>query len=219
MTPPDPSALLLSRGYFLRESWQTQDVLNFVRRELGHQRWPLLAFWSVCAMQLVMLILAVYRAVTTSEEFWFVSAVVPIGCGFASLLLLVPPHELIHGLMYKLLGASRVEYGANWRQLVFHASAPHLVLPPSGLTLVAIAPFILINTLLLVLVWRAEGVVEVALLAALLAHTQGCSGDFCMLNFLWRVRREGAWLTFDQPKGGGFQLWCKPGSVSHAQGL
>ncbi len=214
MTDPDPAIDLRTAGYHLRERWETRDVLGFVQRELGFSRWPLGVLWVSLGLQLLALGFVAVASIRAADGAWLGAGVWPIGIGLLAFVALVPPHELIHGSVYKLLGAKQISYGANWRQLVFHAAAPRFVLSAKTLMWVAMAPFLLVTPLLVGLAWMADPFWRLVAVAALISHTQGCIGDFCMVNFFWRRRHEGAWRTFDEPGGTAFQLWCKPAKAA-----
>ena len=206
MSPPDPLAHLLAEGYRVEERWYTKDVMGFVRRELSRPRWPLrLAFVGLGSIVAYLL----YRAVTDvlAGSSWFYDALLPFGVGVLAIVPLVVPHELIHGLVFKLLGAPRVAYGADWRRLVFHAAAPGHPLTPQEMNLVALAPFALLTPPLLAWVALAPAAWSYVGIGALLMHTQGCLGDFAMVNYFVRERpRGGEVLTFDEPTGESFLI-------------
>ena len=66
------------------------------------------------------------------------------------MLPLIPIHELIHGLFYKLDGAPAVQYKANFKKFIFYAMADQYVTTFYSFVILAIAPFVIINTLLLI---------------------------------------------------------------------
>ena len=101
-----------------------------------------------------------------------------------SLLLVLPFHEWIHGLACQMFGARRVSYRASWRKLYVCAVAHHLVLGARAFAWVALAPFLIITFLLVGATFWFTGW-QFFLLAVLMIHTAGTSGDFALLNFLW----------------------------------
>ena len=179
----------------------------FIRRELGRPAWPLLLFYLALFASLAAVVWAAWWSWST----YFLRDVLgPIGIGVVGMLALVPLHEWIHGVAYRAVGAPVVVYGAAWKRLIFHASAPHFVASAGRLGFVAMAPFVALSAAMVTLCLVTEGPLRLGVAVALLMHTQGCSGDFCMLNFMWRVRRQGSWCTFDELTAGAFQLWCRP---------
>jgi hypothetical protein len=120
-----------------------------------------------------------------------------LGLGFFVFFgVLLPLHEFIHGLAYKLVGAKAVSYHANWRQLTFYAAADGFVASTREFCAVALAPFAFINAGLLLGYALAEPPVTWVCLGALWLHTAGCAGDFALVNFLYKHRRK-ALVTYD----------------------
>jgi hypothetical protein len=120
-----------------------------------------------------------------------------LGLGFfVFFVVLLPLHELIHGLAYKLAGAKTVSYHADWRRFTFYAAADRFVASTREFYAVALAPFVILNAGLLLGYALAEPPVAWVCLGALLLHTGGCAGDFALVNFLHRHRRK-ALVTYD----------------------
>ena len=199
---------LRAEGYRVEERWYTSDVLGFVRREIGRPAWPMrLAF----AFMGLVVAYGVYRGTgdVRAGRSWFAELLVPFGLGVLVILPLVVPHELLHGLAFRLLGARRVVYGAEWRQLVFHASAPGFPVGPGGMSFVALAPFAVVTPGLAALALGGDVYWAWLGIGALLMHTQGCLGDFAMVNYFARRRGGGEVLTFDEESGESFVIVCR----------
>ena len=203
---------LSADGYRVEERWYTRDVLGFVRRELSRPRWPLKAAFAFMG---AVVAYSLYRGVADvgAGAAWARAVLLPFGVGAFGVLLLVTPHELLHGLAFKALGARRVVFGAEWRQLVFHASAPGFALRPRQMDVVALTPFAVLTPVLSAVIaygspwWQWVG------LGALLMHTQGCLGDFAMVNYFVRLGPAArGLLTFDEEGGGSFVFVRRAGS-------
>ncbi len=120
-----------------------------------------------------------------------------LGLGFfVFFLVLLPLHELIHGLAYRLVGAKVVSYHADWRKLTFYAAVDRFVASTGEFCGVALAPFAIINAGLLLGYVLAEPPVTWVCLGALWLHTAGCAGDFALVNFLYKHRHR-ALVTYD----------------------
>ena len=120
-----------------------------------------------------------------------------LGLGFfVFFAVLLPLHELIHGLAYKLVGAKAVSYHADWRKFTFYAAADGFVVSTREFYGVALAPFAIINAGLLLGYALAGPAVAWVCLGALLLHMGGCAGDFALVNFLYKHRRK-ALVTYD----------------------
>lgn len=120
-----------------------------------------------------------------------------ISLGFALFFFpLLPIHELIHGLVYKYFGAPKVSYKADLKKLIFYAMADNYVVNGKELTAIAIAPFLVINVLLLSLFfvlperqcWLPYG--------AMLVHIGGCYGDFALISYFYKNRHRNI-VTYD----------------------
>ncbi len=196
---------LRERGYRFYERWHTSAVLGFVRREIGCAAWPLkLAFALLALLLAVTLGLAAQRI--GGGRAWFVDVLLPFGLGTVGIAALIVPHELLHGLAFKLLGAPRIVYGADWSKLVFHAAAPGFPIGRAGMAFVALAPFAVITPLLVALGVVLGGVYAFGSLGALVMHTQGCLGDFAMVNFFERAQPGSTYITYDESGGESFVL-------------
>lgn len=184
------------RGFSLVERWSVTEVLQFIRREMKHSSWPMYLF-NFYGMLLVAW--GVYFAWQMQDlgGRWFVDLVLPLLLGLFGMVVLIIPHELLHGLGFRIVGARRLRYGANWRMLVFHASAPGYIMSKGAMTLVALLPMIVLNTCLTFSMIFAEEWFWWVFYGALLMHTQGCLGDMAMVNFFVRQPRGSDWITVD----------------------
>ncbi len=100
-----------------------------------------------------------------------------------SLTVLIPIHEWIHGIAYRLAGAPRVTYRANLRKFYFYAVADRFVLGPAAFRMVALAPFVLISFLAVALTFYVSLNYQWLCWGVLLMHTGACAGDFGLLSF------------------------------------
>jgi hypothetical protein len=116
---------------------------------------------------------------------------------FFFLIPLIPLHELVHGAVYKLLGAPRVAYGADWSKMVFYAIAPSFVVNSREFILLALAPFVVFSALLVPLIFLVPPNWLWAVWGLFLLHTSGCAGDFAMVSFCYENRKRGL-VTFDE---------------------
>ena len=187
---------LLDAGYREVERWRISEVLGFVRRELDARTWVLQGAFAA---------LAFAAAVGVTYAYWDVAdgarlvpdVVAPFGAGCLAMLVAVVPHELLHGLAYKLTGAPRVAYGADFRKLVFHASAPDHVLTARQLYFVALVPLVVLTAVMAVALAVSGGWWWWFWFGLVLTHTQGCLGDLALVSYFVRHRARGEWITYD----------------------
>lgn len=103
--------------------------------------------------------------------------------GLALAFGLLPLHEYIHVLAYKSQGAKNTSYDANLKKFYFMALADKFVANKKEFEIVALAPFILITTTLIIFLFAAPTNWTLTISSVLLAHTAMCSGDFGLLSF------------------------------------
>ncbi|HEX2834654.1 MAG TPA: DUF3267 domain-containing protein [Thermoanaerobaculia bacterium] len=123
------------------------------------------------------------------------------GLALVSLFLFVLPlHELMHALAYRLAGARDIRWDYSARMLAVWVIAHRFVISAPAFVFVALAPFMVLNGALILgaILWPGSAVF---LLFVLLWHLHGSSGDWSLLNFVWIHRRRGFW-TYDDADAG-----------------
>lgn len=104
------------------------------------------------------------------------------GCIFA--ICLIPFHEFLHLLAYKILGAKKTALKSNFRKFYFIAIADKFVANRKEFQAVVLTPFVFITVSLLFLLSIVNSLWLFAVLGTLFIHTIVCSGDFALLSFL-----------------------------------
>ena len=122
--------------------------------------------------------------------FWQIAAGIVAGS-----LLVIPPHELLHGLAYRILGARTIKFGVDLQQFIFYVTADRFPISRGELGFLAMTPFVLIN--LGVIIPTVVLVPRILLFSAslLLSHNIMCIGDFAIFNYA--LRQNGNLYTFD----------------------
>ena len=105
---------------------------------------------------------------------------------FSSYFALVPLHETIHAIAYRRMGATTVRVDYRWRRLTAACTADGFVASKREFAWVCLAPFLTLNPLLCVVAILSRGSWRLAAASALLLHVGACSGDFALLNWLYR---------------------------------
>jgi hypothetical protein len=107
---------------------------------------------------------------------------------FAGSFLIIPVHELLHGLAYRILGARKIHFGADMNQLIFYVTADRYTVSGSELYFLALFPFVIINiiTVLLVILWQPQILLFGSFL--LLSHNIMCIGDFAIVNYVQQYK-------------------------------
>lgn len=115
-------------------------------------------------------------------------------------VVILPLHELLHAAAYRLVGARDVRWEWSGRMMAVWVIAHRFVVGTRAFLLVALAPFVVLNALLIVLAIVFPQV-AVYLLFVLLWHVHGSAGDWSLLNFVWIHRARGFW-TYDDAEAG-----------------
>lgn len=182
----DVAELRNEENYTLLLQLNHDEILPFVQEEFSHRTGVLRFYLGLnLAILLYMVGLAVWQAgqgligIGTILQYTGFGIVV-------SLTVLIPIHEGIHGLAYKLVGASRVAFGGSLKRFYFYAVADRFVLGPDQFRFVALAPFVVISTLAFAATFYVSLNYQWLCWGVLLMHTGACAGDFGMLSFYAR---------------------------------
>lgn len=116
--------------------------------------------------------------------------------GSVLFFLLIPLHEWIHVWGYKLAGAKKVSVHAQWKKGMFYAQADGFVCRYRPFMGMAIAPFVIISALLLLGFFFSSVPVKGVILSVALWHSSGCLGDFALMNWMWKHRKQDP-ITWD----------------------
>lgn len=116
--------------------------------------------------------------------------------GLAIAFGLLPLHEYIHVLAYKSQGATNTSYDANLKKFYFMALADKFVANKKEFEVVALAPFIIITTALIFILFFVNSEWTLTVACVLLAHTAMCSGDFGLLSY-FEFNNEKQVVTYD----------------------
>jgi hypothetical protein len=120
-----------------------------------------------------------------------------VGWAFlAFFVVILPIHELIHGIAFKYLGAPKISFGYSWKSLMVYCYAQKFVMNLRENSFVAAQPFIWITSaLVLALFVLPQYTVLIAVL--LFVHTVGCIGDFLLIKYARRNKGREIYLYDD----------------------
>jgi hypothetical protein len=114
----------------------------------------------------------------------------------AGSILIIPLHEGLHALAFLMIGAQKIKFGVDFKQMIFYATAEDFVAGRKGFTLVALAPFAMINLISLPLLIFGGIELRLFLIVSLLLHNLMCIGDFAMMSF-YSDNKDKELYTFD----------------------
>jgi hypothetical protein len=103
---------------------------------------------------------------------------------FAGSILIIPVHELFHGIAYRVLGAKRIQFGADMQQLIFYVTADRYPVSGKEIYFLALLPFFTINlvAVLIGVLWWPQWILFGSFM--LLCHNIMCIGDFAIANYV-----------------------------------
>lgn len=114
-----------------------------------------------------------------------------LGAGLAVIpLLLIPLHEGLHLIPFRLAGANDIRMGADLRQGIVYVTAHRFVAGRRLFTMVALTPFIIITTGIVIALALCSPWWQWVLSMSLLVHTTMCAGDAALLGFMERYRNR-----------------------------
>ena len=108
----------------------------------------------------------------------------------AGSIIVIPFHELLHGLAYKILGAKKIKFGANLQQFFFFVSADRFPVNRKELSFLALLPFGVLNVALLLLDTICLTQYSILFGFLLLSHNLMCIGDFAITNYVLNEKEE-----------------------------
>jgi hypothetical protein len=193
---PTIDELFIAERFTQLEVLPYEEMIPFIQREFTYPT-PLIRVYIALNVLILMLMLVLgYLQVSSGKiEIGQIFDAASLGLA-ASLTLLIPIHEAIHGIAYKLAGAPKISFGGNCRKLYFYAVADRFVIGKRDFWWVAIAPFLVITLLSFVALFFVSLPLQWFFLGVLLLHTGACAGDFGMLAFYQRFP-AGELYTFD----------------------
>jgi hypothetical protein len=162
------------------------DIATFVINSLKTVSLPMMLIWTAMAVSFVMTIIfwpgvrynagnpGILRGLATGL------LIIP--------LLLVPVHELLHLIPYRLAGAKDIRIGSDLRQGIIYVTAHRFVAGLKLFATVALVPFLVITAALAIAIVLSSPWYRWVLTMALFTHTTMCAGDTALLGFLTRYR-------------------------------
>lgn len=191
ITPED----LERYGYRPVETLPHDALIPFVRRYLYTKTVSSILYFALNIVLLGASVWSLTITIITDQQpvsGWVMHYMLGLFIAF----LLVPLHEYLHVLAYRMLGARETSYMANLKKFYFAALANRFVANEREFRVIALAPLVVISLMVLMLLILVDEGWTVACLGALLMHTGMCSGDVALLSFFERHQDKNM-VTFD----------------------
>ena len=187
---------LQENGYILLDHLNHKELVPFIQTYI--RKWTKFSVIYYC-FNLLIAGFTGYLLVSdfNSENYSFFIKFSNLSLGLALALLLVPLHEYIHVLAYKMNGATNTSYDADFKKFYFMALADKYVANKREFQIVALAPFLVISTILITCIFLLNENWKLSVMATLLAHTAMCSGDFGLLSY-FDYHRDKDIVTYDE---------------------
>ncbi len=186
---------LKDNGYVLLDELGHQELVPFIRTYM--KKWTKYSIFYYFINAVIFGISGFYFIQDFNlPNYDFGSKFTHFAYGLAIAFLLVPLHEYIHVLAYKSQGATNTSYSANLKKFYFMALADKFVASKKEFEIVALAPFVVITTVLVGLLLLVSSNWTLTVIGALLMHTAMCSGDFGLLSY-FEFNKEKQVVTYD----------------------
>ena len=116
----------------------------------------------------------------------FTIGLVEISLSIVGVVLTLILHELTHGLVMQMFGASP-KYGIIWKGLMLYATSPGYAYRRNNYVVITLAPFVFISALAVLGMWILQGTAWVALFAICgVVNASGAVGDMWITMIVLR---------------------------------
>lgn len=174
------------------------DLIEFVLDYVKRKSEVMIFFWSACVL---FLGIAITVRINIAGYFPLRNIIFHSLLGLIVFpLIIIPLHELLHIITYLLAGAKRIRVGMDLKQYMFYVTAHRFVTGSKQFSIVALTPFLVGSTVLILLILFLPGLWKWSLSILLFVHATMCAGDFAMLNFYYlnRGKKIYTWDDFDK---------------------
>lgn len=182
-------------GYVLIDELPHQDLVPFLKRYLKAKT-TVVRLYNQLSAAMLALIIGYMAWAYFQHGAKITQGLIQVSYGASISFLLIPIHEVLHGLAYRYLGAPKTSYMMNLKKFYFAALADKFVCSAKEFRIVALAPFTVITCLCLVLALWLPYAWSLTVLSTMLTHSLFCSGDFGLLSYL-EAHKDSEIVTYD----------------------
>lgn len=191
---------LTENGYVLIDSLGHKELIPFVRTYLK-KRTPISLFYTVSNVVIAGIIVFWFCKFYRTDNFNLGDGFTHFSYGLAIAFGLIPLHEYIHVLAYKSQGALNTSYDANLKFFYFMALADKFVANKREFRVVALSPFVVITTILILLLFFTSQTWTFTIFGVLLTHAAFSSGDYGILSY-FDFHKDKNIVTYDDKANG-----------------
>lgn len=190
---------LETEGYRLFNSFNHQDLLSFILPFMKYRNPFMMVFKAGAYLPVLALFIMMGSMLGsgTAKIEYLSSALLAL----AACVSLIPIHELLHGIAYKMVGAPKVSYGVIWKHLAFYALADRFVIGYRQFIMVGLAPYVTIGISMIIGMIFSNTEWLIFFLVILSIHNLLCVGDFALMSFLYENRYREL-VTYDDKAEG-----------------
>lgn len=172
-----------------------QEIIAFVKENLKLKNTYTFLYKSFNLIFLGLLSFVLFNDFI-KNDLNFPQLISQISWGLALCVLLIPIHEVIHLLAYKLFKAPKLRIDMNLKKFYFMAVAPGFVVNVKEFIYIALAPFVVISIILISIFLIFLDSNFWFLLFSLFLHVGFCAGDFALLSYCKSINNP-TWITYD----------------------
>ena len=194
---PDAEEIEKNPNYRQMKVLDYNEMIPFVISNIKHRSFISFLYIGLNAMLVLTVLLIIVSGLMTYELIWSVIIKQTLAGIFCGSILIIPVHELLHGFAYRILGARKIKFGADFQQFIFFVTADRYPVSGKELVFLAMTPFVFINlvTFLAIICLLPNQLVLGGFL--LLSHNIMCIGDFAMVNYVF-IHARNRLFTFDE---------------------
>jgi hypothetical protein len=165
------------------------EMIPFVVSNIRRRSFISLFYAGINIGLLLYIVIFIAKGLLTDQHTWSMVLKQSIPGIFAGSILIIPIHELLHGLAYRILGARKIHFGADMQQMLFYVTADRYPVSGKELYFLALLPFGVINLLVcLLLLWLPQTILFWSF--TLLCHNIMCIGDYAIVNYVIQYKRR-----------------------------
>lgn len=188
---PTPEELQESGKYEKIKDLDHNEMVPFLLKNLKNRN-PVNTVFKHGTMLLIALILFVWIGRWDTTAFF-----VGLGAGLLFTFTVgVILHEILHLVVYKLLGAKKTRLKPLWAQGAVAAVADHFVVSGKEFYWLAFTPFVVLTAAGLAALFTTSGWIFFGVSFFLVMHATACIGDFSLAGFMYEHRNKSIY-TFD----------------------
>jgi len=194
---PDVETLKKDPGYRQVLELDFDDMIPFVLDHIRRRTFFSLLYTALNAALFLFILYVIISGLHDEYLTWPLIIKQSVTGIFAGSILVIPVHELLHGLAYLFLGARKIKFGADLQQFIFYVTADRYPVTGKELYFLALTPFVVINllTAVVTILWFPQAFLFST--TFLLCHNIMCIGDFAIINCVLQYAPHRVY-TFDE---------------------